>query len=208
MATTTLLSLSDYTSLYSRAGTAPDAVVTARLLDISAAVMRYVGWRVNAAGDLTLASTAHTITLGDDYPLWDDARLVLPLCYISAVSEVRAGADVGGTAGSDYTVLVSGTDYRAQLSDPQRCTLRWLQGAPSGEVRVACTAGLAAIPEDLRDAVGRLTAWSLGLDLRHGRSSISDPQMATTSYRTEDWPPDVLALLRPHTSPHARAVRA
>jgi hypothetical protein len=207
MATTTLLSLADYTALYNRAATAPDAVVTARLLDMSAAVMRYLGWPTNAAGDLTMASTAHVLTVGDDYPLWDDDRITLPICYITAISEVRVGADTAGTAGADYDVLTSGTDYRAQLADPLRPSLRWLSGVSGEELRVACTAGVAAIPEDLRSAVGRLTAWSLGLDLRQGRASISDPQMATTAYRAEEWPPDVLATLRPHLCPHVRAVR-
>lgn len=207
MATTTLLSLADYTALYSRAGTAADAVVTARLLDMSAAVMRYIGWPVNAAGDLTLAPTAHALVIGDDYPLWDDDRITLPICYVSAISEVRAGSDVGGTVGADYDVLTSGTDYRAQLGDPLRPYLRWLSGVSGEELRVACTAGVSAVPEDLRNAVGRLTAWSLGLDLHHGRASISDPQMATTSYRPEEWPADVLATLRPHLCPHVRAVR-
>ncbi|NBV61901.1 MAG: hypothetical protein EBR73_12645 [Rhodobacteraceae bacterium] len=207
MATTTLLSLADYTALYNRAATAPDAVVTARLLDMSAAVMRYIGWPINAAGDLTMASTSHILTVGDDYPLWDDDRITLPITFVSAVGEVRVGADTAGTAGADYDVLTSGIDYRAQLADPLRPALRWLSGVSGEELRVACTAGVAAIPEDLRQAVGRLTAWSLGLDLRQGRASISDPQMATTAYRDEAWPPDVVALLRPHLCPHVRAVR-
>lgn len=208
MPTTTLLSLADFTALYSRAGTASDAIVTARLLDMSAAVLRYIGWPVNAAGDLTLASTSHVLTIGEDYPLVDDSRLTLPLALVTAVSEVRAGEDTAGTAGTDYDVLTAGTDYRAQLSDPLRPALRWLGGAPAvAELRVACTAG-GTVPEDLRNAVGRLTAWSLGLDLRQGRASITDPQMATTAYRAEEWPPDVLLTLRPWLLPHVRAVRA
>jgi len=208
MSTTTLLSLADYTSLYSRAATAPDAVVTARLLDMSAAVLRYIGWPLNAAGDLTLASTSHALIITEDYPLIDDERLILPLALVTSISEVRAGVDVLGVSGVDYSVLVSGTDYRAQLGDPLRPMLRWLGGAPqSAELRVSCTAGIASVPEDLRQAVGRLTAWSLSLDLRQGRASISDPQMATTAYRAEEWPPDALALLRPWCLPHARVVR-
>lgn len=207
MATTTLLSLSDYTSLYSRSATAPDAVVTARLLDMSAATLRYIGWPLNAAGDLTLASTSHVIILPEEYPLQDDGRVTLPLAWVTAVSEVRAGEDTAGTSGVDYEVLVSGTDYRAQLADPLRPVLRWLGGSRGPELRVACTAGVSA-PEDLRNAVGQLVAWSLTLDLHRSRSSVSDPQMATTSYRPEEWPADVLALLRPLALPHVRAVRA
>jgi hypothetical protein len=207
MATTTLLSLSDYTSLYSRSASAPDAVVTARLLDMSAAVLRYIGWPLNAAGDLTLASTSHVLTIPEEYPLQDDGRVTLPLAWVTAVSEVRAGEDVGGTAGVDYEVLTSGTDYRVQLADPLRPVLRWLGGSRGPELRVACTAGVTA-PEDLRNAVGQLVAWSLTLDLHRSRSSVSDAQMATTSYRPEEWPADVLALLRPLALPHVRAVRA
>lgn len=207
MATTTLLSLADYTSLYSRSATAPDAVVTARLLDMSAAALRYIGWPLNAAGDLTLASTSHVVTLGEEYPLQDDGRVTLPLAWVTAISEVRAGEDTAGTAGTDYEVLTSGTDYRAQLADPLRPVLRWLGGARGPELRVACTAGTTA-PEDLRHAVGQLTAWSLILDLNRGRASASDAQMATLSYRPEEWPADVLALLRPLALPHVRAVRA
>ena len=207
MATTTLLSLSDYTSLYSRSASAPDAVVTARLLDMSAATLRYIGWPLNAAGDLTLASTSHVLVIPEEYPLQDDGRVTLPLAWVTAVSEVRAGEDVGGTSGVDYEVLTSGTDYRVQLADPLRPVLRWLGGSRGPELRVACTAG-ATVPEDLRNAVGQLTAWSLALDLRRGRASASDPQMATMSYRPEEWPADVLALLRPLALPHVRAVRA
>lgn len=207
MATTTLLSLLDYTTLYSRSATAPDAVVTARLLDMSAAVLRYIGWPLNAAGDLTLASTSHVVTLGEEYPLQDDGRVTLPLAWVTAISEVRAGEDTAGTAGTDYEVLTSGTDYRAQLADPLRPVLRWLGGSRGPELRVACTAGTST-PEDLRHAVGQLVAWSLTLDLHRGRASVSDPQMATTSYRPEEWPADVLALLRPLALPHVRAVRA
>lgn len=206
MATTTLLSLADYTAVYSRAATAPDAVVTARLLDMSAAVMRYLGWPTNAAGDLTMASTAHVLTVGDDYPLWDDDRITLPITFVSAISEVRVGSDTAGTAGADYDVLTSGTDYRAQLADPLRPSLRWLSGVSGEELRVSCTAGVAAIPEDLRQAVGRLTAWSLGLDLRQGKASASDPQMATSSYRAERWPDDIIDLLAPLKVPHVRVM--
>ena len=208
MATTTLLSYADYLSLYSRSATATEAIVTARLLDMSAAVLRYIGWPLNAAGDLTLASTSHVITLGEEYPLQDDGRVTLPLAWVTAVSEVRAGEDTAGTAGTDYEVLTSGTHYRAQLADPLRPVLRWLGGSRGPELRVACTAGLSAVPEDLRNAVGQLTAWSLILDLNRGRSSASDAQMATLSYRPEEWPADVLALLRPLALPHVRAVRA
>lgn len=208
MATTTLLSYADYLSLYSRSATATEAIVTARLLDMSAAVLRYIGWPLNAAGDLTLASTSHVVTLGEEYPLQDDGRVTLPLAWVTAISEVRAGEDTAGTAGTDYEVLTSGTDYRAQLADPLRPVLRWLGGSRGPELRVACTAGLSAVPEDLRHAVGQLVAWSLTLDLHRGRASVSDPQMATTSYRPEEWPADVLALLRPLALPHVRAVRA
>lgn len=208
MATTTLLSYADYLSLYSRSATATETIVTARLLDMSAAVLRHIGWPLNAAGDLTLASTSHVITLGEEYPLQDDGRVTLPLAWVTAVSEVRAGEDTGGTAGVGYEVLTSGTDYRAQLADPLRPVLRWLGGSRGPELRVACTAGPSAVPEDLRNAVGQLTAWSLTLDLHRGRASVSDPQMATTSYRPEEWPTDVLALLRPLALPHVRAVRA
>lgn len=207
MATTTLLSYADYLSLYSRSATATEAIVTARLMDMSAAVLRYIGWPLNAAGDLTLASTSHLVTLGEEYPLQDDGRVTLPLAWVTAVSEVRAGEDTAGTAGTDYEVLTSGTDYRAQLADPLRPVLRWLGGSRGPELRVACTAGASA-PEDLRNAVGQLVAWSLTLDLHRGRASVSDPQMATTSYRPEEWPADVLALLRPLALPHVRAVRA
>ena len=208
MATTTLLSYADYLSLYSRSATATEAIVTARLLDMSAAVLRYIGWPLNAAGDLTLASTSHVVTLGEAYPLQDDGRVTLPLAWVTAVSEVRAGEDTAGTAGTDYEVLTSGTDYRAQLADPLRPVLRWLGGSRGPELRVACTAGLSAGPEYLRNAVGLLTACSLNLVLNRGRSSASDAQMATMSYRPEEWPADVLALLRPLALPHVRAVRA
>ena len=207
MATTTLLSYADYLSLYSRSATATEAIVTARLLDMSAATLRYIGWPLNAAGDLTLASTSHVLTIPEEYPLQDDGRVTLPLAWVTAVSEVRAGEDTAGTSGVDYEVLVSGTDYRAQLADPLRPVLRWLGGSRGPELRVACTAGVSA-PEDLRNAVGQLVAWSLTLDLHRSRSSVSDPQMATTSYRPEEWPADVLALLRPLALPHVRAVRA
>lgn len=207
MATTTLLSLSDFSALYARGGTATDtAIVTARLLDMSAAVMRYIGWPTNAAGDLTMASTSHVLTIGEDYPLVDDSRLTLPLALVTAVSEVRAGEDTAGTAGADYDVLTAGTDYRAQLSDPLRPALRWPGGAPSvAELRVACTAG-GTVPEDLRNAVGQLTVWSLGLDLRRGKASTSDPQMATSSYRAERWPDDVLDALSAWMLPHVRVM--
>lgn len=207
MATTTLLSYADYLSLYSRSATATEAIVTARLLDMSAATLRYIGWPLNAAGDLTLASTSHILVIPEEYPLQDDGRVTLPLAWVTAVSEVRAGEDTAGTSGVDYEVLVSGTDYRVQLADPLRPVLRWLGGSRGPELRVACTAG-ATVPEDLRNAVGQLTAWSLTLDLHRSRSSVSDPQMATTSYRAEEWPADVLALLRPLALPHVRAVRA
>lgn len=207
MATTTLLSYADYLSLYSRSATATEAIVTARLLDMSAAVLRYIGWPLNAAGDLTLASTSHIVTLGEEYPLQDDGRVTLPLAWVTAVSEVRAGEDTAGTAGTDYEVLTSGTDYRAQLADPLRPVLRWLGGARGPELRVACTAGTST-PEDLRHAVGQLTAWSLNLDLRRGAASRSDSQMATTSYRAERWPDDVLDTLAPLRLQHVRVMSA
>lgn len=207
MSTTTLLSYADYLSLYSRSATATEAIVTARLLDMSAATLRYIGWPLNAAGDLTLASTSHVLVIPEEYPLQDDGRVTLPLAWVTAVSEVRAGEDTAGTSGVDYEVLTSGTDYRVQLADPLRPVLRWLGGSRGPELRVACTAG-ATVPEDLRHAVGQLVAWSLTLDLHRSRSSVSDPQMATTSYRPEEWPADVLALLRPLALPHVRAVRA
>ena len=207
MATTTLLSYADYLSLYSRSATATETIVTARLLDMSAATLRYIGWPLNAAGDLTLASASHVLVIPEEYPLQDDGRVTLPLAWVTAVSEVRAGEDVGGTAGVDYEVLTSGTDYRVQLADPLRPVLRWLGGSRGPELRVACTAGVTT-PEDLRNAVGQLVAWSLTLDLHRSRSSVSDPQMATTSYRPEEWPADVLAMLRPLALPHVRAVRA
>ena len=210
MATTSIISRADYLAGYDP-GTAPDAETTARidarLLDISTAVMRYLGWRENDAGALTLAASAHTVTLGEDYPLRDDRRLSLPLGPVSAVSDVRSGSDVGGTAGTDYDALVSGTDYRLDLSDPLRPALRWLQGEPLGEeLRVTMTAGWATVPDDLQGAVAQLVAWSLALDGRRGRSSVSAQGMVTTSYRDEVWPDDVLSVLDRYLQPHRRAV--
>ena len=207
MATTTLLSYADYLSLYSRSATATETIDTARLLDMSAATLRYIGWPLNAAGDLTLASTSHVVVIPGEYPLQDDGRVTLPLAWVTAVSEVRAGEDIGGTAGVDYEVLTSGTDYRVQLADPLRPVLRWLGGSRGPELRVACTAGVSA-PEDLRHAVGQLVAWSLGLDLRRGAASRSDSQMATSSYRAERWPDDVLDMLAPLMLPHVRVMSA
>jgi hypothetical protein len=211
MATTPIISRSNYLTNYDP-GTSPDSETTARidarLLDLSAAVMRFIGWRENDAGNLTLASTAHTMLLGDDYALRDDRRLTLPLCPVSAVTDVRSGSDVGGTSGTDYDVLVAGTDYRLDTSEPARPALRWLQGEPSGEeLRVTMTAGWATVPEDLQGAVAQLVRWSLQLDTRRGQASVSAQGMASTSYRQERWPDDVLAVLERYAVPPARVVR-
>jgi hypothetical protein len=211
MATTAIITRTAYLAGYDP-GTSPDSEtntrIDARLLDLSAAVMRFIGWRENDAGNLTLASTAHTMLLGDDYALRDDRRLTLPLCPVSAVSDVRSGSDVGGTSGTDYDVLTSGTDYRLDTSDPARPALRWLQGEPTGEeLRVTMTAGWSTVPEDLQGAVAQLVRWSLALDTRRGQASVSAQGMASTSYRPEEWPPDVLAILDRYTVPPSRAVR-
>lgn len=211
MATTAIISRADYLAGYDP-GASPDAETTtridARLLDVSAAVMQYLGWRANDAGNLTLASTAHTMVLGPDYPLRDSRRLSLPLAPVSAVADVRTGEDVGGTAGSDYTALVSGTDYRLDLTDPRGPALRWLGGEPTGpELRVTMSAGWATVPEDLQGAVGQLVAWSLRLDARRGVASVSAQGMPSTSYRPEEWPLDLRAALEPYLQPHARVMR-
>jgi hypothetical protein len=121
MATTAIISRTDYLAGYDP-GASPDAETTtridARLLDVSAAVMLYLGWRENDAGNLTLASTAHTMVIADSYPLRDAVRLTLPLGVVTAVTDVRSGEDVGGTSGTDYTALVSGTDYRLDAHQP------------------------------------------------------------------------------------------
>ena len=211
MATTSIITRTAYLAGYDP-GASPDTETTARidarLLDVSAAVMRYIGWRENDAGALTLASTAHTMVLGDDYALRDATRLTLPLGVVSAVSDVRSGEDVGGTSGTDYDLLVSGTDYRLDLTDPRRAALRWLGGEPSGaELRVTMTAGWSAVPEDLQGAVGQLVAWSLRLDARRGVASVSAQGMPSSSYRQERWPDDVLAVLDSYTAPHASVMR-
>ena len=211
MATTAIISRTDYLAGYDP-GATPDSEVTARidarLLDVSAAVMLYLGWRENDAGNLTLASTAHTMLIGDSYPLRDSTRLTLPLGAVTAVTDVRSGEDVGGTSGTDYEALVSGTDYRLDLTNPRRAALRWLGGEPTGpELRVTMTAGWAAVPSDLQGAVGQLVAWSLALDRRRGQASVSAQGMPSTSYRQERWPDDVLAVLDTYTAPHASVVR-
>lgn len=211
MATTAIISRVDYLAAYDP-GSTPDAETTtridARLLDVSAAVMLYLGWRENDAGNLTLASTAHTMVIGDSYPLRDATRLTLPLGAVTAVADVRSGEDVGGTAGADYTVLVSGTDYRLDLSSPRRAALRWLGGEPTGlELRVTMTAGWGTVPADLQGAVGQLVAWSLALDRRRGQASVSAQGMPSTSYREETWPDDVLLVLRAYMVPTRAVVR-
>lgn len=211
MATTSILSRADYLAGYDP-GASPDAETTtridARLLDVSAAVMLYLGWRENDGGNLTLASTAHTMVLGDSYPLRDSVRLTLPLGAVTAVTDVRSGEDVGGTAGTDYTALTSGTDYRLDLTNPRRAALRWLGGEPTGpELRVTMTAGWGTVPSDLQGAVGQLVAWSLALDRRRGQASVSAQGMPSTSYRDEKWPDDVLAVLRSYMTPPRAAVR-
>ena len=210
MATTSIISRANYLAGYDP-GSTPNAETTtridARLLDVSAAVMAYLGWRENDAGNLTLASTAHTMVIADSYPLRDAVRLTLPLGVVTAVSDVRSGEDVGGTSGSDYTALVSGTDYRLDLTNPRRAALRWLGGEPSGpELRVTMTAGWATVPEDLQGAVGQLVAWSLAIDRRRGQASVSAGG-TSTSYRDEKWPDDVLAVLRSYMTPPRAAVR-
>ena len=211
MATTAIISRTDYLAGYDP-GASPDAETTtridARLLDVSAAVMLYLGWRENDAGNLTLASSAHTMLIGDSYPLRDSARLTLPLGVVTAVTDVRSGEDVGGTSGTDYTALVSGTDYRLDLTNPRRAALRWLGGEPSGpELRVTMTAGWATVPSDLQGAVGQLVAWSLAIDRRRGVASVSAQGMPSTTYRDEKWPDDVLAVLRSYMTPPRAAVR-
>lgn len=211
MATTSIITRANYLDRYDP-GSSPNAEVTtridARLLDVSAAVMAYLGWRENDAGNLTLASAAHTIMLGDSYPLRDAVRLTLPLGVVTAVSDVRAGEDVGGTSGSDYTALVSGTDYRLDVTNPRRAALRWLGGEPSGpELRVTMTAGWSTVPEDLQGAVGQLVAWSMAIDRRRGQVSISAAGAPSTSYRDEKWPDDVLSVLRAYMTPPRAAVR-
>ena len=210
MATTSIISRANYLAGYDP-GSSPNAETTtridARLLDVSAAVMAYLGWRENDAGNLTLASTAHTMVIADSYPLRDALRLTLPLGVVTAVSDVRSGEDVGGTSGSDYTALVSGTDYRLDLTNPRRAALRWLGGEPSGpELRVTMTAGWATVPEDLQGAVGQLVAWSMAIDRRRGQVSVSAGG-TSTSYRDEKWPDDVLAVLRSYMTPPRAAVR-
>jgi hypothetical protein len=211
MATTAIISRTDYLAGYDP-GASPDAETTtridARLLDVSAAVMLYLGWRENDAGNLTLASSAHTMLIGDSYPLRDSARLTLPLGVVTAVTDVRSGEDVGGTSGTDYTALVSGTDYRLDATNPRRTALRWLGGEPTGpELRVTMTAGWATVPSDLQGAVGQLVAWSLALDRRRGVASVSAQGMPSTTYRDEKWPDDVLAVLRSYMTPPRAAVR-
>jgi len=210
MATTSIITRANYLAGYDP-GSTPNAETTtridARLLDVSAAVMAYLGWRENDAGNLTLASTAHTMVIADSYPLRDAVRLTLPLGVVTAVSDVRSGEDVGGTSGSDYTALVSGTDYRLDLTNPRRAALRWLGGEPSGpELRVTMTAGWATVPEDLQGAVGQLVAWSLAIDRRRGQASVSAGG-TSTSYRDEKWPDDALAVLRSYMTPPRAAVR-
>ena len=210
MATTSIITRANYLAGYD-AGSTPNAETTtridARLLDVSAAVMAYLGWRENDAGNLTLASTAHTMVIADSYPLRDAVRLTLPLGVVTAVSDVRSGEDVGGTSGSDYTALVSGTDYRLDLTNPRRAALRWLGGEPSGpELRVTMTAGWATVPEDLQGAVGQLVAWSMAIDRRRGQASVSAGG-TSTSYRDEKWPDDVLTVLRSYMTPPRAAVR-
>ena len=211
MATTTIISRTDYLAGYDP-GASPDAETTtridARLLDVSAAVMLYLGWREDDAGNLTLASTAHTMVIADSYPLRDAVRLTLPLGVVTAVTDVRSGEDVGGTSGTDYTALVSGTDYRLDATNPRRAALRWLGGEPTGpELRVTMTAGWATVPSDLQGAVGQLVAWSLALDRRRGVASVSAQGMPSTTYRDEKWPDDVLAVLRSYMTPPRAAVR-
>lgn len=211
MATTSIISRANYLAGYDP-GSTPNAETTtridARLLDVSAAVMAYLGWRENDAGNLTLASTAHTMVIADSYPLRDAVRLTLPLGVVTAVSDVRSGEDVGGTSGSDYTALVSGTDYRLDLTNPRRAALRWLGGEPTGpELRVTMTAGWATVPEDLQGAVGQLVAWSMAIDRRRGQVSVSAAGAPSTSYRDEKWPDDVLAVLRSYMTPPRAAVR-
>ena len=211
MATTSIISRANYLAGYDP-GSTPNAETTtridARLLDVSAAVMAYLGWRENDAGNLTLASTAHTMVIADSYPLRDAVRLTLPLGVVTAVSDVRSGEDVGGTSGSDYTALVSGTDYRLDLTNPRRAALRWLGGEPSGpELRVTMTAGWSTVPEDLQGAVGQLVAWSMAIDRRRGQVSISAAGAPSTSYRDEKWPDDVLSVLRAYMTPPRAAVR-
>ena len=170
--------------------------------------MLYLGWRENDAGNLTLASTAHTMVIADSYPLRDAVRLALPLGVVTAVTDVRSGEDVGGTSGTDYTALVSGTDYRLDATNPRRAALRWLGGEPTGpELRVTMTAGWATVPSDLQGAVGQLVAWSLAIDRRRGVASVSAQGMPSTTYRDEKWPDDVLAVLRSYMTPPRAAVR-
>jgi hypothetical protein len=211
MATTAIISRTDYLAGYDP-GASPDAETTtridARLLDVSAAVMLYLGWRENDAGNLTLASTAHTMVIADSYPLRDAVRLTLPLGVVTAVTDVRSGEDVGGTSGTDYTALVSGTDYRLDAPTPGAPRCGGSAGEPTGpELRVTMTAGWATVPSDLQGAVGQLVAWSLAIDRRRGVASVSAQGMPSTTYRDEKWPDDVLAVLRSYMTPPRAAVR-
>jgi hypothetical protein len=208
MTTTPAVSYADWLALYARDVATTETIATARLRVITGAVLAYIGWRENDAGVRTLASSAHTVTIPSLYGLRDSTRLTLPLAPVTAVTDVRAGDDVGGTSGVDYTALVSGTDYRLDLSDPRSPALRWLGGEPAGEeVRVTMTAGWATVPEDLQGLVGELTSWSLKTEARRGKTSASDGQTASTGYRPEEWPPDLLARLAPYVCPPARVVR-
>lgn len=199
MADALLLSLSDFRALYDAAGedAHADARVSARLALMSSAIYDHLHWRETTGGDRTIASASYSALLVEEHPARTPRGAILPSLLVTAIGSVKAGTD---PEGSLYTLLTAGTDYRL-LTDAALPMVRWLAGDPGGDVLVAYTAGAASVPAPLAAACGQLTAWSLALDARRGVQSRSSQSTPSTSYRPEEWPADVLSLLRPWRSP-------
>jgi hypothetical protein len=208
-----LLSRSDYLAQYApnNATTADNTRIEARLDAITEAILRYLGFDTNDAGDWSALSATKTFIM-DGFDVDGGTVLPLPVAPVSAVASVRYGTDTEGTAGTDYTLATAGTDYRLRATPEDRPALYWLPGGqrPSDgdEVRVVATVGWATVPPALAHACGTLTARSLARDASPGVQSLTSGGQVTTSYEPTDWPPAVLKSLRPFTCPHARVVRS
>lgn len=213
MAVTTILSRTNYLAKYApnSANAADNSRIDERLEAVSQAVMQYLGFEPNDAGDWTVIASTRTYTIRD-LEVEDGLRQALPFFPVTAVASVRVGSDTEGTSGTDYDLLTSGTDYRALLTPEDRPSLRWVSGGrrpvEGEEVRVTMTAGWAAAPPALVHAVGTLTARSLARDPTPGISSESAGGVTTTSYDSTQWPSSVKDDLRPFRQPFVRMVRS
>ena len=214
MAVTTILSRANYLAKYApnSANAADNARIDERLEAVSQAVMQYIGLEPNDAGDWTVIASTRTYTIRDLEVETDGLRQALPFFPVTAVASVRVGDDTEGTAGTDYDLLTSGTDYRARLTPEDRPSLRWVSGGrrpvEGEEVRVVMTAGWAAAPPALAHAVGLLTARSLARDPTPGISSESAGGITTTSFEPSQWPTEVREKLAPFRMPFVRMVRS